>query len=142
MRNEPLDNKEHVARYVKPTQQNRDDDGHCIGIAWHAFDLRPDESYVSLNVLERADADRARALAIIRDCLSAKMKISKNGVITTGNVGGIRAVFGSHRIKLASEPTTDEPSYGTMRNLPIERRVALEKLATSAWCDWKYQRDC
>lgn len=139
-----LDPSEHVTRYVSHLGQVRDDEGNCLGLLWSAFDLREKikEEYLSINCVERTHAVLATALSSIRRYLADKNLKSKHAVLTVGNVGAILRTFAHPKVTITSEPTKPDPSYGAVRNLPLERRAALEKLATSTWCDWRYLRDC
>lgn len=135
---------EHVVRYVSHLGQIRDDNGNTIGLLWSAFDLREKirETYLSINCLERANADLLAAMKAIRAYLATKKLRAPDAVLTIGNVKRIRDTFGHPQLKIASEPSKHDTSYGTIRNLPVQRRAALERLASSTWCAWFRVTDC
>lgn len=139
-----LGSDERVARYVSHLGQIRDDDGNCLGLLWSAFDLRKEkgETYLSINCVDRAHTTLGAALKLIRGFLASKNLKSRHAVLALGRAGEIRATLGSGKVTLTSEPTKIDPSYGAIRNLPLERRAALERLATATWADWRYLRDC
>jgi hypothetical protein len=140
----PLAPNEHVTRYVSHVHQIRDDDLKILGLKWTAFELRAkiNEQYLSVNCVERASLSLVPALAIIRRALAAKKMKASDAVLAIGNVQRIRDTFAHPPLRLTSEPTSNDATYGTIRVLPLVRRAALEKLASSTWCAWVRITQC
>lgn len=141
----PLPDDEHATRYVSHLAQRRDGDGNVVGLEWHAFELRAakNETYLSINCLERAAPIEADALRVIRAALAAKKLRAPDAIIAIGNVAEIKAAFGAKAgVRVTHEPSGNDPTYGAVRRLPLERRVALEKLASSHWARWVHLKDC
>jgi hypothetical protein len=127
---------EHAVRYVGLKNQRRDPDtGEFEGLHWFAFDLRPGEPYLSINCLEKAGDQRPAALAAIKKCLAAKNLRGALAVLAIGKSGEIKDAFVPHRVRLTHEAADQDPSYGALRRMPLERRVALEKLAVATWAE-------
>tara|TARA_R110002072_G_scaffold121013_2_gene254451 strand:+ start:789 stop:1226 length:438 start_codon:yes stop_codon:yes gene_type:complete len=130
---------QHFSRFVKRANALTDGDGNYLGVTYAAFELREarDEKYLSANCLELVDADRAVALSAIKKIIEKKFDRLKVGLLTVGKVRNIRAAFLPHKIRATLEPKIPyDPSYAAVRQLPLERRIALEKLASSAWNEW------
>lgn len=133
-----LQDTEHLCRLVRRSHQVTDGNGNPIGITWAAFELRPGEKYLSVNWLEAAGTTRSTALASICSTLRSKMSKIEKCLLTIGNVGEIKGCFLPHAIRITSESKPKDKSYAAVRRYPppLERQLALEKLAAVSWNDW------
>ena len=113
----------------------KDGDGRVTGVNFSAFELRNNETYLSTSCLENAAPTRVAALARIKEILAGKLKI-KGGVLTIGVVSKIKETFLPHRVRVTCEPSRHDETYSAVRQLPIQRRAALERLAAETWADW------
>ena len=127
----------HLVRLVKRSHQETDGDGNVVGVMPAAFDLRPNEDYLSCNCIERAEGTSAEAsLLSIRSVYGSKFRNIAKHLLTKGRVQSIKRAFLPHAVKVTCEPKKQDPSYSAVRQYPSDRQLALEKLATEAWADW------
>ena len=136
-----IPDSQHLVRIVPRKHQIRNNKGEPIGITWAAFDLRPAsktrpaETYLSCNCIEDASDDQTEALKKILSILKTKLK-TKNSLLTIGNVGAIKSAFTPHSVRIVSEKKATDPTYAAVRRYPLDRQLALDKLAAQQWADW------
>lgn len=123
-----------LARYVGLKNQIRSPDGEFQGLVFTAFELRSSEEYLSTNCVELAGASQSEGLSSLKKIYANKKLAGKKAVIALGFVSPIKRVFLPDEIYIEHRPKADDPSYTAILELPLQRRKALERLASSEWC--------
>ena len=110
--------EDHVVRYASPRLVL--EDGSVSG---SAFVLRPDDSGLSVNWLERFGGSKEEQLSEVRKRI--RMKLRRNGRFAELNVGSTREFVDEHAtIQFVHDPLMsegvhpDDPSHTEVRGLP------------------------
>jgi len=132
-----LPNEDHVMRYVPWTKLRRDEDENVIGFLPHAFELRQEEQFLSVNWLEYFSGDRDNR---IRDSVKMFRKIrsvGKKSAFGIGNVGQIKEICSANgaQVRIVYEPEANNQAHSAIRRLPRDDLSLLEALAAEAFLE-------
>jgi hypothetical protein len=125
-------------RYVPWTKLRRDGDDNdkVLGFLPQAFQLKPDEEYLSVSWVEFYGDPTMN----VRDAIWAKRKVIKAGAksaFAIGNVGTIKetCLIREAKVRIVHEPEDDEPAHSAIRRLPREDLALLAALAEEAFSE-------
>ena len=123
----PLD--DHVVRHVKSTLLIRNNADEVVGCFPQAFELRADETSLSVSWLEFYRGSRDQRLGQVRQ--NSDREIRRKDALAVGNVGRMQDVCGQFgvRLRVVHEPTDRNPAHSAVRQFP---RDNLELLALIA----------
>lgn len=129
-----LPDEHHVVRYVPWGKLRRDGDDNVLGFLPQAFQLRPEEEYLSVSWLEFYP-DLA---SNVRDAIWVMRKVMTVGAksaFAIGNVGTIKETCLARevRVRIVHEPEDDDPAHSAIRRLPREDLTLLAALAEEAF---------
>jgi hypothetical protein len=135
-----LPDEDHVIRYVPWSRLLKDEDQNVLGFLPQAFQLRPEEEYLSVNWIEYHDGDRATQIRLsvwaIRD--SFDKPLGQKSAFAMGNVAKIKTTsqaYGS-RVRVIHEPILpNNPGHSAIRQLPRDDLNLLDALAADAFTD-------
>lgn len=121
MKGDQLPESNHITRFCKGTQVNEDGT-----VSPAAFELRPNEEYLSINWLENLKlSDRSSEINELRSVLQKKLTFGKNAKLTVLNVGEVfKNVFqksGDRRkLRFLHEPEPDDPSHSGIYDTKVD----------------------
>ena len=134
-----LPDEDHVIRYVPWGRLRKDEDENVLGFLPQAFQLRPEEHYLSVNWLQYYDGDRDAQTRLsvwaMRD--SFERPLGAKSAFAIGNVAEVKKTcqtFGS-RIRVVHEPEPKNPGHSAIRQLPRDDLSLLEALAADAFTE-------
>ena len=131
-----LPDADHVVRHIGSQLLERDGNDRLIGCFPQAFELRPDEKYLSASWLEFFNGTRQERLErTAQACAKLRTVRPKHGFVI-GNVGVVKEACASfnQKIRVIHEPN-DNPAYTAIRNYKSDDLELLELLASDAWSD-------
>ena len=135
-----LPDEDHVVRHVNSQLLIRDPASDRVtGCFPQAFQLKPDETYLSASWLEFfRGTPQERKAAVIAAVASARTVKPRHG-FAFGNVGEVKeacATF-SMKIRVIHEPakTNPNPAYTAVRGYRSDELELLELLAGDAWSE-------
>lgn len=131
-----MPDEDHVMRNVPWSRLRRDEDDNVLGFLPEAFQLRPDEEWLSVNWMEFFTDPVTR----VRDAVWAMRKsrdIGAKSAFAIGNVGKIKHTCLAHgaKIRIVYEPEENNPAHSGIRRLPRDDLILLEALANDAFAD-------
>lgn len=132
-----LPNEHHVMRRVPWSKLRKDEDENVIGFLPQAFELRPDEPYLSVNWLEYFDGDHEQRIKEAVNAFRKKFTVGKKTVFGVAQVGKVKEICRANgtTVRLVYAPTTDHPSHVAIKNFPRDDLALLEAMATDAFVD-------
>jgi hypothetical protein len=124
-----------VVRHVPFQLIDRDDSGTVRGVFPQAFELRPDEEYLSACWLEYFNATYLGRLSGIAISISRTRKVTAKQAFAVGKVETIKNACGEFglKIRVIHEPNDDNPTYVAVRRYKSENAELLSLLAADAW---------
>jgi hypothetical protein len=134
-----LPDEDEVIRYVPWTRLRKDEDENVLGFLPHAFQLRPDEDYLSINWLQYHDGDRETQIRLsvwaIRDTF--EKPLGAKSAFAIGNVAQIKKTCQAcgSRVRVVHEPEPNNPGHSAIRQLPRDDLTLLEALASDAFTE-------
>ena len=126
MKGDKIPDKNHIARYCKPTQVA---DGQ---IQATAFMLRTDEESLSVNWLEFLNcSSRESEITEIRNIYSAKLNVGMRARIAILNIGEVRKKVlaestDRRNLEVLHDPISDDPSHSGIYNLKQDDELIAE----------------
>jgi len=134
-----LPDKDHVIRYVPWGRLLKDEDENVLGFLWHAFQLRPEEDYLSVNWLEFYDGDRETQirLSVWEIRVSFKKPLGVKSAFAIGNVAQVKETCqaAGSRVRVVHEPEPNNPGHSGIRQLLRDDLSLLEALAADAFTE-------
>jgi hypothetical protein len=136
-RGKDLPNEHHVMRSVPWNKLRKDEDENVVGFLPQAFELRPDESYLSVNWLEYFDGDHEQRTKKAVNAFREKFSVGKKAVFGIAQVGKIKEVCRANgtTVRIAYAPTADHPSHAAINNFPRDDLALLDAMAADAFVD-------
>lgn len=135
-----LPDEDHLIRYVPWGRLRKDEDDNVLGFLPQAFQLRPDEDYLSVNWVEYYDGDRESQIRLSVWAMrnSFEKPLGAKSAFAIGNVAHIKKAcegFGS-RVRVVHEPDLPKnPGHSAIRRLPRDDLNLLDALAADAFTD-------
>jgi len=138
-RGKNVPDEDHVIRYVPWARLLKDEDENVLGFLPQAFQLRPEEDYLSVNWVEYHEGDRAAQICqsvwAIRGTFERPLgSKSVFAVATVARVKELTNAAGA-RVRVTHEPLHDNPGHAGVRQLPRDDLSLLEALAADAFTD-------
>ncbi len=132
-----LPDEDHVMRYVPWSRLRRDENEHVIGFLGQAFELRSDESELSVNWLEYFDGDKDRRIRESVRVLRNSRKVGSKSAYGIGNVGQIKRICeaGGTQVRIVYAPEENNLAHSVIRRLPRDDSSLLEALAADAFTE-------
>ncbi len=126
--------EDHIVRYVGWNQVAKDADDTVLGISAEAFRRRYNEDGLSVNWLERADADAANKLRRTVELLTAGIAIGKKSRVAIANVAAFKAICVSRhaRVRIVHIPIDGNEPHSEVRQLSRDDDEILELLASES----------
>lgn len=143
MSGKPLDEDQHLVRYVRKNSLRRDENMKVIGINPDAFLHRVDEEYLSSTWLEFFHVDQSVGLASVVSMFRQCLKVHKRDGYAIGIVGPIKeacANFGA-RIRVIHEPDPPNDAHVAVRRVPKENEALRARLAAAEWSRFALDSD-
>jgi hypothetical protein len=138
-RGKNLPDEDHVTRYVPWARLRKDDDDNVLGFLPQAFQLRPDEEYLSVDWLEYHDGDRDTQIRLsvwaTRD--SFENPLGMKSAFAIANVGKVKEISqaAGSRVRVVHEPEPGNPAHSAIRQLQRDDLSLLEALAADAFTE-------
>ena len=134
-----LPDEDHVIRYVPWARLRRDEDENVLGFLPQAFQLRPEEDYLSVNWLQYYDGDRETQIRLsvwaIRN--SFEKPLGAKSAFAIADVDAIKKTseaFGN-RVRVTHEPQSNNAGHSGIRQLQRDDLNLLEALAADAFAE-------
>ena len=134
---ENLPDEDHVMRYVPWSRLRKDEHENVIGFLWQAFELRQNESELSMNWLEYFDGDRDEKIRQSVRIFRQTRKVGPKSAYGIGNVGKIKRTCseGGTQVRIVYDPEEVNLSHSVIRRLPRDDSSLLDALAADAFTD-------
>jgi hypothetical protein len=135
-----LPDEDHVIRYVPWGRLRKDEDENVLGFLPQAFQLRPEEAYLSVNWVEHYDGDRETQIRLSVWAMrnSFERPLGAKSAFAIGNVAQVKKTaqaFGS-RVRVVHEPELPtNPGHSAIRQLPRDDLNLLDALAADAFTE-------
>jgi len=134
-----LPDSEHIVRHISSQLLIRDDNDHITSCFPQAFELRPEETYLSASWLEFFPGTKHdRMVAVVAATAKARAVKPRHG-FAIGNVGVVKDACGTFglKIRVIHEPSKKNPNlaYTAVRNYRSDELQLLELLAAEAWSE-------
>jgi hypothetical protein len=134
-----LPDKDHVIRYVPWGRLRKDEDENVLGFLPQAFQLRPEEQYLSINWLQYYDGDRETQIRLSVWAMrgSFAKPLGAKSAFAIGNVAEVKETchaFGN-RVRVVHEPEPNNPGHSAIRQLLRDDLSLLEALAADAFTE-------
>jgi hypothetical protein len=132
-----LHDKDHVARHVPWKKLRKDEDGNVIGLLPTAFQLRPQESSLSVSWLEYFSGDRENQLREMASTIRRTRDIGPKSVFGIGNVGTLRSSCQGYGtpVRVVFAPTKENSSHCQVRHLPQDDLALLALVAEDVFTE-------
>lgn len=133
-----LPDEHHVIRHVPWTKLRKDEDENVIGFLPQAFELRPDETYLSVNWLEYFDGDQQQRIQEAVRAYRKNAHVRKKAVFGVANVGKVKEIChstGATAVRIVYAPTIDHPSHAAITNTPRDDLALLDAMALDAFVE-------
>jgi hypothetical protein len=129
-----IPDEDHIVRYVGWNQVAKDANDNVQGILAEAFRRRPDEDGLSVNWLERADADAEHKLKRTVELLTAGITVGKKSRVAVSNVYVFKTICASRqaRVRIVHIPVDGNEPHSEVRQLSRDEDELLELLAIEA----------
>lgn len=126
--------EDHIVRYVGWNQVAKDANFLVLGISAEAFRRRSNEDGLSVNWLERADADAETKLRRTVELLTAGITIGKKSRVAVLSVSVFKTICASRhaRVRIVHVPEDDNEPHSEVRQLSRDDDELLELLAIEA----------
>jgi hypothetical protein len=136
-RGKDLPDEHHVMRRVSWSKLRKDEDENVIGFLPQAFELRPDEAYLSVNWLEYFDGDHEQRIKQTVNAFRKKFAVGKKTVFGIAKVGKVKGICRANgtTVRIVYSPTTDHPSHAAVNNFPRDDLALLEAMAADAFVE-------
>lgn len=134
----PLPEAATVARYVGYSKLRRDADDNVLGVLHTAFELRPNETYLSAAHLDHFTGSREEKLSALKIAYDPHpLKVKANGAFALGYVGSIKATCASfdRPVRIVNAPSKNLDCYVQVRQFRSDLIDLLDALADETWCD-------
>jgi hypothetical protein len=134
-----LPDEDHVIRYVSWARLRKDEDENVLGFLPQAFELRDDETYLSVNWVEYHEGDREAQVRLsiwaIRD--SFKKPLGAKSAFAIGQVAKVKEICqaAGSRVRVVHEPEGDNPGHSAIRQMARDNQGLLDALAADAFAE-------
>jgi hypothetical protein len=131
-----LPDNDQIIRHIPAQLLIRDPETDAIqGCYPQAFQLRPQEEYLSASWLEFFRGNFLDCLAAVAGAMGRTRKVGPSHGFAVGNVGAVKEACSAYdmRIRVIHEPNDDSPCYVAVRRFKSDDITLLELLATDAW---------
>jgi hypothetical protein len=132
-----LPDVDHVVRHVNSQLVERDpDSGKLLGCFPQAFELRPNEDYLSAYWLEYFRGSKTQRLDQTVNSVAKVRSVKRSHAFCIGNVGDVREACAGFdvRIRVIHEPD-EHPAHTALRNYRCDDQQLLTLLAEEAWSE-------
>jgi hypothetical protein len=134
-----LDDEHSLLRYVPWGKLRKSNDGETvIGVNAQAFQLRPDEEFLSATWIDYFNQDHGDLInQSVWAVRASKLNVTKKSGFTVGIVEEIRAACSkcSPRVRFLHEAEKDNAAHAALRHWPSDALI-LEDLAEKNWARW------
>lgn len=130
-----LHDVDHVIRHVRKARLRRDEDGNVIGFLAQAFELRENETSLSVNRLEYFNGDLDVRIRLSVLFFRHNFNIKSSCAFAIGNVGKVKEISQQNNatIRIVYSPTDDIPNHSDIRRFPRDDMAFLDALALDAF---------
>ena len=134
---------DHLARRVSYTKQLRDAEDNLLGCMSAAFELRPDEKFLSATWLEFFVGKRHEQIAQSIVATAGGSKLPKSTAFAIGNVKKIKKAceIGGVRIRVINEPDGNNLAHVALKHWPRDEQELLAIIAGDAWSETVLAKD-
>jgi len=136
----PLPDANNVLRYVAYGRTRKDEDGNIIGLLPQAFELRPQETYLSITWVEFFDLDPVAGVPAAVRAFRGSLETGpgKRSVFALANVNDIKEAGAKSGVKLRllHRPSKSNPGHSgidgvTNSHADLQELLASETFATT-----------
>ncbi len=126
--------EDHIVRYVGWNQVAKDANDTVLGISAEAFRRRSNEDGLSVNWLERANADAESKLRRTVELLTAGISMGKKSRVAVSNVSVFKTICASRhaKVRIVHIPEDGNEPHSEVRQLSRDDDELLELLAIEA----------
>lgn len=133
-----LPDEHHVIRHVPWSKLRKDEDENVIGFLPQAFELRPDEGYLSVNWLEYFDGDHQQRIQAAVKAYRENAHVRRRAVFGVARVAKVKEIChssGAATVRIVYAPTVDHPSHAAITNTPRDDLALLDAMARDAFVE-------
>ena len=130
-------------RHVPWGKLRRDEDDNVLGFLPQAFELRPEEEYLSVSWVEYYSEPTTKVRDAIWGVRQART-VGTKSAFAIGNVGRIKETcltVGNARVRIVPEPLENWPAHAGIRRFPRDDLDLLEALAAEAFTEMVLNQD-
>lgn len=133
-----------VARYAGYSKLRRNKDDDVIGVLHTAFELRPNEEYLSAAHLDHFSGSKIEKLSAMKMAYDPHpLQVKPNGAFTLGEVGKIKSCCATFAIpvRIVNAPSKNLDCYVQVRQFKDDIIELLNTLSEETWCDFIVVKD-
>ncbi len=142
MRNDIIQDSDHVSRYCKPRSLSP-----STGLPTGAsFMLRDDETYLSVNWLEYLKkTSRVQEIEEVRRIFAKKFNVASTGMFAVVNVGNTRNFVknesnDSRQLQFIHEPEDNDPSHSGIHGISHQDNLTIAQLIADTVMECHYAK--
>ncbi|AJD43773.1 hypothetical protein C9413_24465 [Rhizobium sp. SEMIA 4085] len=133
-----MDRRHHSVTTAMHLGQNFDEDDNVVGVRPQAFELRPDEPYLSSTWCEYFSGAQDQQLRCAIEAIrNSNLKVGGKAQFAVGLVREIRQLVDARpnakKIRIIHEPEEDNEAHAAMRHWPESDVELFDLLAQSVW---------
>jgi hypothetical protein len=139
----PLPTEDHVVRYVRKRLLRTDGEGNLVGVLPQAFELRPNENYLSVTWLQHFSSIYETGLKHSATAIRRQLTVKEADGFTVGQVGEIGSTCLSRgcRVRILHEPIpVMNTGHSAWRGLAADNAELLDLLAADVFTDTRLAR--
>ena len=140
----PLPSDDHIVRYARKRVLIWDDDENVLGVFPQAFELRENETYLSVTWLQYFSADYEHGLIESAAAVRRQLEVKPRDGFTTGCVGTVQEKCNALnvRVRILHEPVAPEnEGHSAWRGVPRDNDDLLALMAAEVFTDTRAARD-
>lgn len=130
--------EEHIVRFVPWGKLRKDEDENVLGVLPQAFELRPDEEYLSVTWREFYAGDESEQMRCAVEAIrNSDLKVGPKARFAVAQIGDVRPIAEgrpkARKLRIIHEPEDDNEAHAAIRGWPTEDNELFDLLAASVW---------
>lgn len=133
-----LDPADHIIRQVSWAKLRKNEDESVVfGPLGVAFELRPNEAFLSVSWCDYFRGSRAEKIRCVADAIRRSRSVGAKARFAVATVAAVRACIEApqRKLRFIHEPTDQDPAHAAIRGWPRDEIALLERLAEEVWCE-------
>lgn len=142
-RNDLIPDEHEIVRHVPYQKIIFDEQGNIVGIFPQAYELRKDETHLSVDWLDYYAGTRDEKIKAVLQGLRASKNIGKKSALTLGNVLTIKTVARNASdvgLRVSYAPNGANKAHSLVHNIKNDELQLLEALAKEGFADIRQVR--